>query len=397
MKKYRGRIGEKLIFGFVIVLLIVGVLGAESRIRTNQLSSHAEELYEHLYYVRKSVDKISTDIQITRVSTRDMVLSIDNEEQKKVEQILEVSLADIIKQFDILYERYPGPKSDVDEAFNTFIMWETATEDRINTIKSDEMEEVIESLGDQGQVGAYRVKLLEQITAIDDYVANRTSSLYSNYTLLNQQLKTQSNILISAIMLITLLISFWLVRQIRRPLNELTTDIQRFYLGDYGARSAYVREDEFGMLADAFNNMADAIQKRRILDDKATEITKTMLRGEDARVFFKNTLAALMTQTGAHMAAVYLLSKDKKEYLYYESIGVEGRARESFSADDYEGEFGNAILSKKWQYVDNISEDTRFVYLTPGGNFVPKEMITIPIVSGGGRYCGYIACLSWRI
>ena len=81
------------------------------------------------------------------------------------------------------------------------------------------------------------------------------------------------------------------------------------------------------------------------------------------------------------MAAIYLLSEDKKSFHHFESLGVDDNARKSFSADSFEGEFGAAIASHKIQYIKNIPGDTRFIFHTVSGKFIPREIITIPILA----------------
>jgi signal transduction histidine kinase len=53
----------------------------------------------------------------------------------------------------------------------------------------------------------------------------------------------------------------------------------------------------------------------------------------------------------------------------------------SFSAKNFQGEFGKALATKKLQYIKRIPEDTRFSFLTITGSFIPREIITIPIIS----------------
>jgi signal transduction histidine kinase/DNA-binding response OmpR family regulator len=81
------------------------------------------------------------------------------------------------------------------------------------------------------------------------------------------------------------------------------------------------------------------------------------------------------------MAAIYLLSDDKKTFDHFESIGLDDNARLSFDALNLEGEFGPLLASRKVQHIKDISEDTRFVFKTVAGRFIPHEIITIPVLS----------------
>jgi len=82
------------------------------------------------------------------------------------------------------------------------------------------------------------------------------------------------------------------------------------------------------------------------------------------------------------MAAVYLLGEDKTTYEHFESIGMDNTAGRSFDAESYEGEFGAALSSRKLQHIQDIPEDTRFTFIAVSGKLIPREIITIPILSG---------------
>jgi signal transduction histidine kinase/response regulator RpfG family c-di-GMP phosphodiesterase len=128
--------------------------------------------------------------------------------------------------------------------------------------------------------------------------------------------------------------------------------------------------------------MADSIQLKMKLGEKSAALSATMLSKEDAKAFFRSTRIMLANHLEANTAAAYLLSRDKKTYFCFESIGLDDRARESFDADTLDGEFGAAIASREVLYIRQIPQDTRFTFLVPGGQFVPREIITVPIVAG---------------
>ena len=63
-------------------------------------------------------------------------------------------------------------------------------------------------------------------------------------------------------------------------------------------------------------------------------------------------------------------------------IGMNGGMRKTFSATDFEGEFGAALASGTMQRIDQIPEDSRFTFAASCGEFMPREIITLPLLSG---------------
>jgi signal transduction histidine kinase/DNA-binding response OmpR family regulator/HAMP domain-containing protein len=229
-------------------------------------------------------------------------------------------------------------------------------------------------------VGMYRDDMMAKIKIIDDFARKKTDSLYEAATKLTDFLKNQLIFLVSAILLLSVFINLFLIRNIRKPLLELTETTHKFDNGDLSARSKYESGNEFGTLSASFNSLAENIQIKTESDKKVAKLAEIMMGEDDAKNFFQTTLAELSELTGSQMAAVYLLSDDKKSFNFFESIGLDNRARQSFSADFPEGEFGLALSSKKIVHITNIPEDTLFLFPVVTGRFRPNEIITIPIM-----------------
>ena len=223
--------------------------------------------------------------------------------------------------------------------------------------------------------------LLGKLEKIEGFAKNKGKELYSSSKKLKEALGLQLILLVTTILLMSLIINYILLHNIRKPLNVLTDATKRFHDGDIDARSSYELQNEFGVLSSSFNSMAESIQVKMDLDHKVASLSSLILSEYDARKFFQATINALSVHTGSQMAAIYLLSEDKQSYQHFESIGVGDNARKSFDANNFEGEFGPALASHKVQHISNISENTRFVFNTVSGKFIPQEIITLPIIA----------------
>ncbi len=376
-------ISAQLLIGFSLVLAFVIVLGVVSSIQTSQLYQKEKTMYEHPIQVREAIDEIQIDILESRVGVRNFLLFEDESKQQAALQMIESSFSDIEKQFDILYELYLGSVMDLDRAFDSFIDWKVATENRIESAKAGNVEGAIASLGDQGDVGSYRIILTSNIKVMDDFARNKADELNAAFVDYYQSLTVGRIVLVGAILLLSAGASVYLIQSIRRPLAEITREVGRFREGELTARCHYAKGNEFGELSVSFNTMADAIQRNLEVKGKSSSLTETMLRQEDAKAFFRSTLEEMAEHLGANTAAVYLLSDDKKSFVYFDSIGLDEKARASFDAHTLEGEFGMALFTHKVQYIREIPEDTRFRFIVSSGELIPREIITIPIVSDG--------------
>ena len=64
-------------------------------------------------------------------------------------------------------------------------------------------------------------------------------------------------------------------------------------------------------------------------------------------------------------------------------MGIGGAARASFSVAAREGELGAALASGKIQRIAKIPSETGFTFAAVSGDFRPREILTIPLSSGG--------------
>ncbi|PKM89428.1 MAG: hybrid sensor histidine kinase/response regulator, partial [Firmicutes bacterium HGW-Firmicutes-12] len=376
------KIGTQLKIGFVAMLFFVIVLGLVAFMQTDKLHQQTEKLYNHPLKVRNVLDSITIDILTIRVGMRDLLLATSDQEEQANIQLMTLYAADIENNFDILKDSYLGPAADVEEAYQAYLIWENAVEESIKLVNSGEIEKVKESIHTEGTMGSLREKMLVSINNMDVFAQNMGDALYKNSVELNDTLNRQLVLLTATILLLSLLISYSLLRNIRKPLKEMNDAVLRFHRGDMDARSSYETKNEFGLLSSSINFLADMVQENINLNKKRASLAEVMLSEDDARSFFQATLATLADHTGSQIAAVYLLSEDKKTFEHYESLGLDNNIKQSFAADSFEGEFGAALFAQKLQHIQNIPEDTRFVFHTVNGRFIPRGIITIPIISG---------------
>jgi signal transduction histidine kinase/DNA-binding response OmpR family regulator len=375
------RISLQLKLGFAVLLLFVIAMGTVSYMHTDKIHQQIETMYDHPLKVRRAIGNLNADILSMRLGGRDLMLAKSDQEKRDAIQLMELSAADAFQQFNVLREQYLGSSKDIDETYMAFVRWKTAHGENTKLAISGEIEKVKESVCATGTVGRYGDQMLAEIKDISDFAERKTEELYFNANQLHDSLNRQLILLVAAILSFSFIIVYILLRNIRKPLAELVVAAKRFQKGDMDARSSYALHNEFGILSDSFNAMAEGIQVKTDLDGKVASLAGLMLSEYDVKKFFQATLNALAAHTGSQMAAIYMLSDDRKTFEHFESTGVDNNARQSFSADSFEGEFGSAISSRKVQWIKNIPEDTRFVFHTVSGKFIPREIITIPILA----------------
>lgn len=375
------KIGTQLRIGFAILIFFVILLGVVSYIQTDQIQKQVEEIYNHPLQTRRNLGELSDNISNMRVRMRDFLLFNDSKTRQTMLENMAVYQANVLNSIGKLRQSYLGPPTDIDKLFVGFTKWTSIREETIRLANEGHLNEARLRLHSGGVVSVQASEVLNTLRIISDFAEKKADELHAASNELNDSLNKQLVILIISILLLSLLINYVLIRSIRTPIASLTNAAQRFHAGDMNARSSYKSKNEFGLLSTSFNTLAESIQVNMDLNKKAANLAELMLSENDAKKFFIKILNNLSNHTSSQIAAAYILSDDKKTYDHFESIGGSGDIKQSFSAENFEGEFGAALSSRKIQHIKYITDDTRFVFHTVNGNFIPHEIITIPLVA----------------
>ena len=180
--------------------------------------------------------------------------------------------------------------------------------------------------------------------------------------------------------IVIILIAILISKTFSKPIVEMNSIAKKIGQGDYSIRNIIASEDELGSLANEFNNMAATIASKMKILKGIGSISETMIGKSNLEQFGNSLLKRLMKITNANMSTFYVLNEVNAKYEPYASIGANPEMLKPFRTDKPEGEFGNALSTKKIFHLKNIPEDTIFKFKTIIGEAIPKEIITIPII-----------------
>ncbi|MEI6575501.1 MAG: response regulator [Bacteroidota bacterium] len=376
------KITTQLKLGFACILILVIVLGSIAYYQTNKIQMQVSLMYNHPLKVRRALSTLRIDVLKIQLEMKSLYL--DSDEKKYSDHLHQIELcrAEVLDQLEILYSQYLGPRTDLDALKRAFISWNFSSDESIHHFQSDKRQEFLSTNKYSGSEDHDAEILASILQKIDVFAVNKSESLYIASGKLNAFMNRQLILLVISILLLSSLVIYFLQRNISQPVKLLIEAARRFHNGDLNARSTYSLNNEFGILSESFNSMAESVQISLELNEKAARITGQMLSQEEVKNFFVTTLAELSLVTGSQMAAAYLLSEDKKTFEHFSSTGMEQNAKHSFLAESFEGEFGAVLSQKKIQHLKDLPGETRFVFHTASGKYIPKEIITIPVLSG---------------
>lgn len=381
MKLENYKISKQINIYFSVIFSIVVVLLGSSLYYINSLWLNTEDLYSHPLQVRGALGEIKGDILLIHREMRQLPI-------EKNQQEIDILLNNIVvyedqmqRQIDILYDRYLGPKENIDKLVNDLSSWKNIRNETIRLVQSGEPEKANERVISSGVGGLQVEKVLSSLQVINDFAVNRADVLYQNASENRNQITFQMITLCIGIIITLYFIAKYLRRGILPPLEKLTYATMAINKGELNTRIDNVSANEFGDLSKSFNAMAEKIQKDIEYRENAVLISSGMFKHSKLRAYSQELLKNLLNYTDSQMAAIYFLNEDKNQFDCYESIGGNSKTLVSFSAEGKEGEFGKALVSKKIQHLMDIPVDSQITFSSVSGEYRVKEIITIPIVS----------------
>ncbi len=288
---------------------------------------------------------------------------------------------EVYSQFNIVFAQYLGSRSTIDSAYNYFREWKHLRDELISLRISQGYSVAYTRFISVNK--GYVEKMITEIEKMITFSNDKAAGFYSDAALEKSKLNTRLMVLLSIIFISTLSILYLLIMAIRKPLGELVKVTEQYRTGEYNARSIYDSKNEIGTVSTAFNKMAESVQTDMIIRENAAWVAQLMMNENELRPFCKGLLKALVLKTESKIAAIYLLNKSNQKYEHFESIGLSPDRIRNFSAESAEGEFGTLLADKKITRITNIPEHTSFIFPVVAGSFVPREIITIPVIDYG--------------
>lgn len=373
------KIYNQLTLGMGVNFVLVVMLGATAWFQADSLWQETKGLYEHPLTVRRSLERLHSDVLIIRINMDDLILS--GVEAAKYDSIKNISNneSDAMNQFAILYDRYLGPKEDIDKAQAAFNNWKTVREETMQLIRTGKKNQAIERMKPEGIDSVNLKNLLEKIQTISKFAINRGDKFYMDGELKKKNILTSLLVLLAIILFSFFGVIYLLLKNIREPLKELTTVAHQFKRGNLDTRSQYKSINEFGVFSNTFNSLAKKIQTEILNKESARKIAEVILKERNLDSFCSSLLEELISHTKSTAGIIYFLNELKMDYICFKSIGLNEILNLSFSVNNMEAALGISVSKKDIEHIRN--GDPRIQSTAISSEIKPYEVILIPICS----------------
>ena len=187
-------------------------LGTVSGYNLVQLSDSTKNLYEHPYTVISSTKTIQSNLASMSRSMKDVLLSKCEEDIQSALREIEISETIILKEFDVISDRFLGDKEQVKAFYNSFIDSKATREKVLLLKKSGKLDQAAAVMKSESHYN----RLNEMAFSLIDFAQNKADH-YLKYSISTKYIALYTVMFIVAIILFLLTIATgFLLKSIER-------------------------------------------------------------------------------------------------------------------------------------------------------------------------------------
>ncbi|WP_050739413.1 methyl-accepting chemotaxis protein [Acetobacterium bakii] len=259
---YNMKISAKLLAGFILMALIVGVVGTIGVVNIKSLEKSDTELYENMMVPTAQIAEMSTAFQGLRVNLRDMIIANDAQSISESANSITERRAEI----DTLATEFEKTiisdemKTAYDEFIQTRLAYSTQLEQIMNLATQNQDAEAIAMMSAGSLAG--KASVAEQ-DAIDKILAMKLEDgkIKSDGNTSNAESTVITMLIIIAIgVILSIALGLFLSSAISKPLKKAANMLKEMSMGHLGLRLNMETKDEVGQMAVAMDSFADDLQ-----------------------------------------------------------------------------------------------------------------------------------------
>lgn len=379
MKINFGRISILIPSSIFAMLLIIIVFSSVIYYQVDLLWGYTETLYNHPFYVSQATRNIKIEILNIQNSIHHLTHE-DISESEFYSKIRDIKNSNnvINRQFQILYLRYLGDRGTIHNTYYDYMSWYTDIEKTLFNYSYSEKEKVKNVLSNFKNI---HNKNLESLSTMLEFANHKSIELYESAKNQKKILVYYSVTILLVALLVGLGLSYQLLKKIKIPLNQIIQIANEYNKGNYLIRWKYNKNDEFGVLAESFNDMTSKLSVDLVVKEDSVDIAKVLFNENTIDGFSNEMLKILLLKTKGVCGVIYLIDEQEENFYPLKSIGILNEKLTKFSTKNKEGEIGLVLFSKQITYIKNIPNDTVFLFSSSIGQIIPKEIVLIPIVN----------------
>lgn len=242
---------SRLVGGFALVLLLTAGVGAGGIYEISSLAEIAEKINYHPYTVSNTVRDINLGLKTMRINYLMLLLSDKTEKIEETAEEFTVLDTELRKKFQLVSERYLGPKENVMQMRSSYDAWKAGVFELLSLLRQ----------GKKGEAERFRLdqvvpraeELSRSADTIIDFATNRAELFREEAQLKHSRAIRLLSLAVTLALLLCGTISYFLIRSITTPVQRLIDLSRDLVHGRELQEQPVPYHDEIGQLEEAFN------------------------------------------------------------------------------------------------------------------------------------------------
>lgn len=218
------------LYGFATVILLLLIMGLTSIAYIDRLATISGKIHRHPFIVSNTARHINANLMSIHKYMQDLVFLEDEKQLNFALDEVSAHSKVVLKEFDLIFERYLGNKEDIQKAHRLFLDWQAISDEIIALVKDGKRFEAIEITKTKGA---------KQATLLYDYMEKITRSAEKtaeSFRLKALTEKKNSLFMLSLFLMIAVIISIiiliYVVKNIIKQQEELKSSHERLLHSD---------------------------------------------------------------------------------------------------------------------------------------------------------------------
>ncbi len=255
------KIAAKLLTGFILVALVAGVVGVIGVVNLNNIENNDTKLYVNATVPISQMADISNSFQRIRVNIRDIItttsdsdkdgfLSGLNDYKEEISKLMpEIQKTLLTKEGQDIY-------NTLEKDLNTYY---TELEKVIAVDRSGNDREALDLLAESSEAGVASRAVQDDIDGLTDMKNSIATDTFNKNVSDGHNAITVMIVVVGAAVLIAVLLGIFISSSISKPVGKLVLAADKIAGGDLDVDIKVLSKDEIGILAKAFETMANNI------------------------------------------------------------------------------------------------------------------------------------------
>lgn len=357
---HRLKVGLQLAIGFGALIMLFVAFGVFSLFKANELSGLTERLYKHPYAVGTTLRDMETEIVAMHRSMKDVALSQTPEQIDIAVARVAAEEKRVLKNFEIIYDRFLGDKAMIDAAKKEFTEWAPIRNEAIEATRAGNREGA--GAITKGK-GAEKTKKIDNaLTVLLDFANDKAEAFHKMSGEVRQTSQRMIVVALIGVFALGLFAAWFISRGITRAIGTLCGSMSDLAAGNNEAEIPLTEmSNEIGEMAKAVAVFRDnAIERERLEAEQreAQAAREDRQRRVDSLITdFRSKVQHLLQSVGANMNQMQMTAKALGEI----AEGSAKRATETAASSEEASTNVQTVASAAEELAASIEEIARKV------------------------------------